>query len=56
MRVCNPSFFIADKAAIVCINVSAVPPDLEIATNRVVARGSLASRVPKLSGSRLSMK
>ena len=49
MRVCSPSPFTADSAAMVCIKVSAVPPDFEIATKRVVACGSLASIVPKLS-------
>ena len=40
----------------VCISVSAVPPDFEIATKRVVASGSLASSASKECGSRLSMK
>ena len=47
MRVCSPASLNADKAAMVCIKVSAVPPDLEIATKRVVACGSLASSVSK---------
>ena len=40
----------------VCIRVSPVPPDFEIATKRVVASGSRASSSAKLCGSRLSMK
>ncbi len=32
--------FSADSAAMVCISVSAVPPDLEMATKRVLACGS----------------
>ncbi len=47
----------ASSAAMVCISVSPVPPDFEIATKRVVASGSCASSVAEaVSGSRLSMK
>ena len=46
MRVASPSAFSADSAAMVCISVSAVPPDFEIATKRVVASGSFASSAP----------
>ena len=56
MRASSPACLSADSAAMVCIKVSAVPPDFEIATKRVVASGSFASMVSKLSGSRLSMK
>jgi hypothetical protein len=56
MRVSNPASPSADKIAMVCIKVSAVPPDLEIATKRLVACGSLASSFAKVSASRLSMK
>src|ERR1035437_6944400 len=56
MRVSSPSAFTAVSAAMVCINVSAVPPDLEMATKRVVVCGSLPSSAPQVSGSRLSMK
>ena len=50
MRVSSPSAFTADSAAMVCISVSAVPPDFEMATKRVVWCGSLASSVAKRVG------
>ena len=46
----------AASAAAVCIRVSPVPPDFEIAMKREVASGNRASSSAKLSGSRLSMK
>ena len=52
MRVCKPASLHADSAAMVCISVSAVPPDFEIATKRVVASGSLASSVAERSADR----
>ena len=39
----SPACTTAASAAIVCISVSPVPPDFEIATKRVVASGSCAS-------------
>ncbi len=56
MRDCRPAALQAESAAMVCISVSPVPPDFEIATKREVASGSFASSAPKLAGSRLSMK
>ena len=43
MRAASPAAFTAASAAMVCIRVSPVPPDFEIATKRVVASGSLSS-------------
>ena len=40
----------------VCISVSPVPPDFEIATKRVVVSGSCASMPSNVAGSRLSRK
>ena len=42
--------------AIVCIKVSPVPPDFEMATNWVVLSGSPFSAFSKVTGSRLSKK
>jgi len=36
MRVPSPTASTADSTAMVCISVSAVPPDFEMATKRVV--------------------
>ena len=44
MRASSPSALTADSAAMVCISVSAVPPDFEMATKRVVASGSRAEQ------------
>src|ERR1043166_38463 len=56
MRPSSPPRLTASSAAAVCIKVSPVPPDFEIATKRVVASGSFPSSVPNVTGSRLSMK
>jgi hypothetical protein len=55
-RLSRPAAFTAESAAAVCIKVSPVPPDFEIAMKRVVASGSLVSSPAKVAGSRLSMK
>jgi hypothetical protein len=44
MRTASPAPFTAASAAVICINVSPVPPDFEIATKREVASGSRLSR------------
>ena len=46
MRAASPACFTAASAAVVCISVSPVPPDFEIATKREVASGSRSSSVP----------
>ena len=43
MRTASPAAFTAASAAVVCIRVSPVPPDFEIATKREVASGSRLS-------------
>ncbi len=53
---CRPAAISADTTAAVCISVSAVPPDFEIATKRDEASGSCSSIAPNVPGSRLSMK
>jgi hypothetical protein len=46
MRASRAASLTAANAATVCISVSAVPTDFEIATKRVVASGSFASGGP----------
>ncbi len=45
LALAGPRAFSASSTAMVCISVSPVPPDFEIATKRVVASGSLPSSV-----------
>ena len=52
MRGSRPAALSADSAAMVCISVSAVPPDFEMATKRVVACGSRASSVAEACADR----
>ena len=47
MRAPSPRSLSADSAAMVCIRVSPVPPDFEIATKRVVPCGSFSSNASK---------
>ena len=44
MRTASPAAFTAASAAVVCIRVSPVPPDFEIATKRVVASGNFVEQ------------
>ena len=57
IRASSPPSLSAPSTAMVCISVSPVPPDFEIATKRVVGeRQPLPAASPKVSGSRLSRK
>ena len=55
-RARRPALSSAESTAIVCIRVSPVPPDFEIATKRVEASGSRCRTWSKVIGSRLSRK